>query len=165
MRSCLLFSLLLHSLSGREAGGCEWHCGWDWASPVLARSPPLLLVRDSQSCSRSSGGLRRERSRSHLPRAYRGSSRAARGERYRDRSRSVGSRVTSRVLAPLAVRGLVDKTALAAPLPALLPCVRGLVNADLGLRTASCATKFVRGHDVSVLGPLAIVSPLLPSGP
>ena len=42
----------------------------------------------------------------------------------------------------LAVRGLVDETALAAPLPVLLPCVCGLVDADLGLWTAIGAATF-----------------------
>ena len=54
-------------------------------SPVLARSPPLpgpseLLVCDSRSRSRNSGGLLRERTRSHSPHASGSSSRTARGE-------------------------------------------------------------------------------------
>ena len=117
MRSCLLFSLLLHSLLGGEGRGVAalWlglgpsqlippsrHGGGGGSaeiptsqpSPMLARSPPLpgpseLLVRDSRSHSRSSGGLRRERSRSCF--------RAARSERYQDRSRLMGSRVRTRV--------------------------------------------------------------------
>ena len=118
---------LAHALGERVGGGGGgWHCGWDWGclswslthgvgggggsaeiplsppSPVLARSPPLpgpsqLLVRDSRSCSRNSGGLCRERTHSRSPRASRSSSRAACGERYRDRSRLVGSRVRTRV--------------------------------------------------------------------
>ena len=71
-------------------------------SPVLARSPPMsgpsgLLVCDSQLHSHSSGGLRRERTRSRSPRASRSSSGESRGERCRDRSHSVGSRVRTRV--------------------------------------------------------------------
>ena len=60
----------------------------------------------------------------------------------------------------------MDETALAAPLPVLLPCVRGLVSADISLRTAIGASRFVRalvvtarGHDVNVPVPLAVAGP------
>ena len=71
-------------------------------SPVLARSPPVpgpsgLLVCDSQSHSRSPGALRRVRTRSRSPRASQSSSGEAHGEQCWDRSRSVGSRVRTRV--------------------------------------------------------------------
>ena len=46
------------------------------------------------------------------------------------------------LLAPLAIRGLVDGTALAAPLPILPPCVCCLVDADLGLRATISAARF-----------------------
>ena len=70
------------------------------------------------------------------------------------------------LLAPLAIRGLVDGTALAAPLPILPPCVCCLVDADLGLRATISAARFAlapvvtaRNHDGSVLIPLAITDP------
>ena len=60
----------------------------------------------------------------------------------------------------------MDETALASPLPVLLPCVRGLISADLGLRTAIGAAKFVHtpvvtacGHSMNVPVPLAVVDP------
>ena len=72
----------------------------------------------------------------------------------------------SRTLAPLAVRGLVDETALDAPLLILPPCVRGLVGADLGLRTAISTARIAlapvvttRDHNGSVLVPLAVADP------
>ena len=69
----------------------------------------------------------------------------------------------SRALAPLAlaVRGLMDETALATPLLVLPPCVRGLVGADLGLRTAIGTVRIAlaHDHDGSVLVPLAVIDP------
>ena len=53
----------------------------------------------------------------------------------------------------------MDETALATPLPVLPPCVRSLVDADLGLRTAIGTARFARGHDMSVLVPLAVAGP------
>ena len=62
--------------------------------------------------------------------------------------------------------GLVDGTALAAPLPILPPCVCCLVDTDLGLRATISAARFAlapvvtaRNHDGSVLIPLAITDP------
>ena len=60
----------------------------------------------------------------------------------------------------------MDETALAAPLPVLPPYVRGLVGADLGLRTAIGTARFARApvvtardHDGSVLVPVAVANP------
>ena len=113
--------------------------------------PSGLLVCDSQSHSRSLGGLRRECTRS------RSSSGEARGEQCRDRSHA---------LALLAVRGLVDETTLTAPLLVLPPCVHSLVGADLGLWTAIGTARIAltpmvtaSDHDGSILVPLAAADP------